>query len=85
MQLDYNQFIKDNFDFEKFDKLKIEDITKGGKRDYLPLEDYKALNSKISKTVQKEINTILTKYTRYIPRKNKKRATFLDKFVLKAS
>ena len=32
-----------------------------------------------------DIHTTLTKYTRFIPRKNKKRATFLDEFGLKAS
>ena len=59
MQIEFNQFVKDNFDFNKFDKLKIEDITKGGKREYLPLTEYKELNRKITQKVQKEINAIL--------------------------
>ena len=61
MQIEFNQFVKDNFDFNKFDKLKIEDITKGGKREYLPLTEYKELNRKITQKVQKEINAILDK------------------------
>ena len=59
MQIDFNNFVKDNFDFKKFPKLTIEDITKGGKRDYLPLSEYKELNSELNKKVQKEINAIL--------------------------
>jgi hypothetical protein len=59
MQIEFNNFIKDSFDFKKFPKLTIEDITKGGKRDYLPLSEYKELNSEINKKVQKEINAIL--------------------------
>jgi uncharacterized protein (DUF3084 family) len=59
MQIEFNNFIKDSFDFKKFPKLTIEDITKGGKRDYLPLTEYKELNSELNQKVQKEINTIL--------------------------
>jgi hypothetical protein len=59
MQTDFNQFVKDNFNFKKFPKLHIEDITKGGKRDYLPLSEFKALNSEITTNVKDEIKKIL--------------------------
>jgi hypothetical protein len=59
MQIDFNQFVKNNFDFTTFNELKIEDITRGGKRDYTPLAEYKQANSEITQMVQKEINTIL--------------------------
>jgi hypothetical protein len=59
MQTDFNQFVKDNFNFKKFSKLHIEDITKGGKRDYLPLSEFKALNSELATTVKDEIKKIL--------------------------
>jgi len=59
MQMDFNQFVKDNFDFTAFSKLVIQDITRGGKKDYLPLAKYKQTNSEINNKIQKEINTIL--------------------------
>lgn len=61
MQLDFNNYVRESELIKKYE-IKLDEITKGGKRDYLKLTEYKALEARMRVRATNAVNKLLGSY-----------------------